>query len=461
MTDKDSLIVTETVDGVPIEDATRATRHKRNEKTSKTDTPTRGGDIYIWGIYLFLVIISIIELYSASSSEVSPNRLYRPLFIHLRWLALGFIAILILQRIHYKWFRRAAQPVAWICLGLVLYAGFFGVRINDAQRAIMIGTQTIQPAEMIKLALVIWLAQIMAKNQMSGGVTTKGVILSGVVVLVFSGSVFRNGMTNMILLMSVSVCMFIIGGIQWRKLGILALVYAVFGGAVMMAHFDDKDEEEVKFAQGEMITQRSSSGLEQSDTKIDRSATQMGRIEAWRHGLHPDDTITDSNTQAMHAQFAIARGGLTGNGPGNSRESARLPLAFTDFIYSIVVEDLGFWGGVMLIIVYMMLVVRAGIVASRCTRAFPALLIMGCAVMVTIQALVHMGIVTGLFPVSGQPLPLISKGGTSILVMSSAIGIMLSVSRFAVRSNADKKTIKKEINDLPDDLRADNPLMRP
>lgn len=460
MTDKDSLIVTETVDGIPIEDATRTTRRKRNGKTVRTDTPTRGGDIYIWGIYLFLVIISIIELYSASSSEVQPNRLYGPLFIHMRWLAVGFILILILQRIHYKWFRRFAQPAAWICLGLVIYASFFGARINNAQRAIMIGTQTVQPAELIKLALVVWLAQIMAKNQMSGGVTTKGVIISAVVVVIFSGSVFRNGMTNMLLLMAVSVCMFIIGGIQWRKLGILAVVYLVCGGAVMMVHFQDKDDSDVKFAQGEMVGQQAATGTDDR-SGIDRSDTQKGRIQAWLHGLHPDDTITDSNTQAMHAQFAIARGGLTGNGPGNSRESARLPLAFTDFIYSIVVEDLGFWGGVMLIVVYMMLVVRAGIVASRCTRAFPALLIMGCAVMITFQALVHMGIVTGLFPVSGQPLPFISKGGTSIVVMSAAIGIMLSVSRFAVRSNADKKTIRKELNDLPDDLRADNPLMRP
>lgn len=459
MTDKDTLIVTETVDGIPIADATRSLPKRRKKSAASESTATGKGDIYIWGLYLFLVTLSIIELYSASSSEVTASRLYGPLFIHLRWLALGFLVILFFQRIHYKWFRRFAQPVAWICLALVVYASFFGATINEAQRAIMIGELTVQPAEMIKLALVVWLAQIMAKNQMSGGVTTKGVVISAIVVLVFSGSVFRNGMTNMLLLMAVSVCMFIIGGIQWRKLGILFLVYLVCGGAVMVSHFQEKDDSQAKFAQGEMVDQQGTS-IDPSST-IDRSGTQKGRIQAWLHGLHPNDTIDDSNTQAMHAQFAIARGGLTGQGLGNSRESARLPLAFTDFIYSIVVEDLGFWGGVMLIIVYMMLVVRAGVVASRCTRAFPALLIMGCAVMITFQALVHMGIVTGLFPVSGQPLPFISKGGTSILVMSAAIGIMLSVSRFAVRSNADKKTIKKELNDLPDDLRADNPLMRP
>ncbi len=119
---------------------------------------------------------------------------------------------------------------------------------------------------------------------------------------------------------------------------------------------------------------------------------------------------------------------------------------------------MGIWGGLGLIVVYMILVARAGVMASKCRRAFPALLIMGCAVMIALQALVHMGIVTAVFPVSGQPLPLISKGGTSILVMSAAIGMMLSVSRFAVRNN-NETAIRDELKELPEDLRSENPLL--
>ena len=113
-----------------------------------------------------------------------------------------------------------------------------------------------------------------------------------------------------------------------------------------------------------------------------------------------------------------------------------------------------------MLLLYLCLVARAGRVASKCRRAFPAILIMGCAVMIVLQALVHMVIVVGIGPVSGQPLPLISKGGTSILTMSMAIGMMLSVSRFAVTNN-NKKDIKAELNTLPEDLQADNPAMLP
>ena len=118
-------------------------------------------------------------------------------------------------------------------------------------------------------------------------------------------------------------------------------------------------------------------------------------------------------------------------------------------------EDIGLVGGVGLLVLYLFLLARAGRVAYKCSRAFPAFLIMGCAVLIVFQALVHMAIVTGLFPVSGQPLPLISKGGTSVVVMSVAIGIMLSVSRFAVTSG-NRKAIKEELKELPEDMQAAN-----
>lgn len=118
-------------------------------------------------------------------------------------------------------------------------------------------------------------------------------------------------------------------------------------------------------------------------------------------------------------------------------------------------EDTGLVGGIILLVIYLFLLARAGRIAYKCSRAFPAFLIMGCAVLIVFQALVHMAIVTGLFPVSGQPLPLISKGGTSVLVMSAAIGIMLSVSRFAVTSG-NKNAIKQELDELPEDMQAAN-----
>jgi cell division protein FtsW len=162
----------------------------------------------------------------------------------------------------------------------------------------------------------------------------------------------------------------------------------------------------------------------------------------------------------MRSYMAQAHGGLHGVLPGNSRETSRLPLAFSDYIYAIVVEDFGFIGGFVLMVLYLWLLARAYNVARRCYQVYPAFLVSGMAMMITLQALCHMAIVTGTGPVSGQPLPLYSKGGTSILVTSMAIGIMLSVSRFAVRNNTEnnsRQQINREADALPEEARGANP----
>ena len=169
-----------------------------------------------------------------------------------------------------------------------------------------------------------------------------------------------------------------------------------------------------------------------------------------------NDDITDENKQEQLSYIAQAHGGLLGVGPGNSRENARLPLAFSDYIYAIVIEELGLITGVFLLICYLWLLARAGWVATRCKQTFPCLLVIGCAIYIVYQALFHMAIVTGVFPVSGQPLPLISKGGTSVIVTSIALGIMLSTCRHAAFKD-DKEAIRKEIEALPENMQSDNP----
>ena len=188
----------------------------------------------------------------------------------------------------------------------------------------------------------------------------------------------------------------------------------------------------------------------------------MSRIKRWL-GIGDSlpkyqQKITASNRQEMYSYMAQANGSWHGVLPGNSRETARLPLAFSDYIYAIIVEDWGFLGGFLLLALYLCLLGRAGVIAAKCRSAFPALLILGMAVMVVLQALFHMAIVTGLAPVSGQPLPLISKGGSSILVTSVAFGIMLSVSRTAAYKDDDTQEINAEIASLPSQLTAENPL---
>lgn len=156
--------------------------------------------------------------------------------------------------------------------------------------------------------------------------------------------------------------------------------------------------------------------------------------------------------------MAQANGGIHGVGPGNSREASRLPLAFSDYIYAIIVEELGLIGGIIVLILYLWLLGRAMGIASRCNRTYPALVVIGMAIMIVAQAIFHMAIVTGVGPVSGQPLPLLSKGGTSILVTSIAFGIMLSISRTANRQGGKRQDIRDEIDALPEQLGAENQM---
>ena len=420
-------------------------------------------DPYIWGIYIAFLIISIIELFSASSTEVSGSNVYSPLIRHAIFLFLGFGIVLWLQRTPYTVIGKTAWLFALISLGLLLVSNFVGVEINGAQRAIGIAGITIQPAEIVKLSVVCLLASILGKNQTPGGVTNAGVIKAALVVILFSACLWRNGLTNTLLLMLVSISMMIIGGIQKRKLAVVFLVYFVAGIGLLCIKYispSHNDYDAVVQEQQLISSVGAGGGIIQntgaSGEGIDRTGTQINRVKRHLEGVKYNDKITDENRQVMMSKFAQANGGLTGKGPGNSRESARLPLAFSDYIYSIIVEDTGFLGGAGLLVLFLSLLARAGRIAYKCTRALPAFLILGCAVMIVFQALVHMAIVTGVFPVSGQPLPFISKGGTSVLVMSMALGIMLSVARFATNKGADRQHIRAEKNALGEDMQAAN-----
>lgn len=417
-------------------------------------------DPYIWGIYIMLLVISVVELFSASSTEIKGENVYGPLIRHVIFLVMGLGIVLWLQRTPYTIISKFAWAFAILSLGLLLLSSFIGEEINGAQRAINIGGFTIQPAEIVKLSVVCLLASILGKNQTPGGVTTKGVIVAGIVVVVFGACLWRNGLTNTILLMLVSICMMLIGGIQWRKFFTVMGIYAIGVAALVSIKYVTPSTTEFDRVEKEqqLIRQSGAGGalvVGESGEGVNRTGTHKGRITRFIEGVNPDDPIDDYNRQVIFSKFALANGGLFGQGPGNSRESARLPLAFSDYIYSIIVEDTGFVGGALILLLYMLLVARAGRIAYKCSRAFPAFLILGCAVMIVLQAFVHMAIVTGLFPVSGQPLPLISKGGTSVLVMSAALGIMLSVSRFAAHSK-NKNDVKEEMKTLPDDMQAAN-----
>lgn len=436
--------------------------------TGRSDAPAAVArpDKYIWAIYIFLCIISIVELYSASSREVGLNSSFGvlgPVVRHSLQLLGGFAVMLFLQRRHYREFWPATYLFVIVSLGLMLYVNFFGEIVNGARRSITLLGIPIQPAEFIKLSAVLVLSMIIARNQQPKGVglTDKGMWGCAVVVLVFSAVLAKQGMTNTLLLMTVSISLMLIGGVKLRKLLLVLAIYGACGGlfvAYLALKPADKQKVQTELKvtpEGQIIETEVVKDAKDADNRLGTWTSRLTRFgDTVPKYMQP---INATNRQEMYAYMAQANSRGIGVGPGNSRESARLPLAFSDFIYSIIVEDLGLLGGITVLVLYLCLLGRAAGIASRCQRAYPAMLVLGMALMIVVQALVHMAINSGVAPVSGQPLPLISKGGSSILVTSIALGIMLSVSRYAASSKSKRQAIKQEMDALPEDMRAANP----
>ena len=429
------------------------------EKISRyREMSMRYGDPWIWGIYLTLVVLSIVESYSASSRDVALMGVYEPIIKQVAYLLLGSFFVIGLSRINYnnKVLLLVLIPLLWIfTMVALIYVLVAGEVVNGAQRAFTIPVigLSVQPSELAKLSAVTALAYIMAKNQEDRDVSTKGVAVSAALVAIFGGLMINSGLTNTLLLMCISAAMFVVGGARVKKLLAVLAIYAIVGGLFWVwKDLSDKREENMRQVTAIQDTQAT---IDKSKT-VNRHGMRKDRIYNWRDRselIH--DSVNSQNSQEMFSIMAQAHGGLWGVGIGNSRECSRLPLAFSDYIYSIIIEEIGLVGGIFVIILYLWLLSRAAMIARRCHRVLPALLIIGMASMITFQALFHMAINTGVFPVSGEPLPLISKGGTSILVTSIAIGVMLSVSR-TIANNAYGKN-KDDGNTLPSGLDARNP----
>ena len=444
------------------------------EKTKKyTELSQKYGDPWIWGIYIMLLIISIIESYSASSREIASQGIYMPIIKQCIFLGLGAVCVIVLQRIDYnkpKFLYAMIPGLAVITVMSLIYVMFFGEVINGARRAMtIVPGVTLQPAELAKLSIVTMLSYIFAKSQKNQDISTNGLVGAAFVVALYGGLMIRSGLTNTLLLIAISGSMLLIGGARFKKIGILMAFFCfMFGIFFIIKSNNDKKEEMFKDTQKEMQVTAPAAGVvveETPDSKsgegeIARSGTWKKRLHDWWHSdslvYRP---ITPKNQQEMFSRMAQAHGGLVGKGIGQSRECSRLPLAFSDYIFSIIVEELGLVGGVFVLLLYLSLLGRAAMIVRRSKRVLPSLLVIGMASFITFQALFHMAINVGVFPVSGQPLPLISKGGTSIIVISVAFGVMLSVSRTI--ANYGNKKNKADETPVIEGLDAENPTEIP
>lgn len=421
-------------------------------------------DAQIWGIYIGLFLISIVELYSASSHEVKASNIFGPFLRHIMFLVTGLGMMLVLQRTHYQKFLKWTKWFATVSVLFMAYTLVNGDYINGARRSFSIGIASIQPAEMLKLSAVLVIALILCRSQKKGmrDVTDIGLWRVTGAVMLFGGLLFFQGLTNTLLLMAISLSMMVIGGVSLPKIGkafIVLVVFAVAGLGIKVLF--GTGEKKAETAENDLIVPGTEYVVARATE--DSKVANVGRLQTWVNRVNRHfktgkwrDPINDENQQEQYSYLAQAHGGVFGVMPGNSRETARLPLAFSDYIYAIIIEELGLAGGIVVLVLYLWLLARASVVCRRCQTAFPAFLVLGMAVFIVFQAIVHMCIVTGVFPVSGQPLPLISKGGTSIWITSIAFGVMLSVSRFAARKNKNAE-IKQEMNILSEDLKAQNP----
>ena len=444
----------------------------QNLKPNKYNEISRKyGDPWIWGIFIMLVIISIIESYSASSREVAKAGLYAPLIKQCVFLAIGALIVVGLLRVNYNnvMFLYIAVPIlALFTVFSLVYVMKFGDLINGARRSMTIirGLPSIQPSEFAKLSIVTLLSYIFAKSQKNRDISTRGLIWAAIVVAVYGGLMYKSGLTNTLLLISISGSMLLIGGAQLKKIIILFVFFGfMVGGFFIIKSHNDEKEQLVKEMQAKMPSAEKEDVeevLAQSKPKgnVDRGATRWKRISDW---WHRDSLvykpITAENQQEMFSRMALANGGLFGVGVGRSRECSRLPLAFSDYIFSIIVEETGFFGGLFVLALYLSLLGRAAMIVRRSKRVLPSLLVIGMASFITFQALFHIAINVGVFPVSGQPLPLISMGGSSMMVICVAFGVMLSVSR-TIANQGNKKN-KAEETSVIEGLDAENPTEIP
>lgn len=420
--------------------------------TSKVRT-----DHHLWGIYIVLVLFSIVELFSASIQEVNPEDIYGPIKRHVIFLGAGFLIMLMLQRIHYRYIYGVIPIYVLLSMAAMVAVNLVGTKINGEMRALSIGGFTVLPAEFLKLAAALGVAWILSKAKLRNGgrVSWRGFLICSAFLAACIITIIPHGLSNAILVASIGLAMMLVGGVEWKHFGLAILCAIVLGGGFVLVMMNSKSE--VPFTEHELRAfELNKQNPDSVRAGLARGKTWKARIDRFLASDKHLAQITDDNKQEQMSFIAQAHGGLTGVGVGHSRENARLPLAFSDYIFAIIVEELGLLLGLFLLFAYLWLLGRAAHLTMNFRQTLPGILVIGCAFVIVFQALYHIAIVTGAAPVSGQPLPLISKGGTGVIVTSMALGIMLSVSRHAARYN-DSAAVKQELEVLPESLQSTNP----
>ena len=352
-----------------------------------------------------IIVLSMYSLLAVSSTSgilVFRNPDSSPTYFvvrHALFLMAGFLLVYLTHLIPYKYFSRLSQLLVVIAIPLLVITLFFGKSINEANRWLevpIIGL-TFQTSDFAKLALIMYLARLLSQKQDE----IKDFYRAFLPLIIPTGFIciliMPEDLSTAMILLSTCIILMYIGRINTRHLLLLIL--------------------------GGMIVVGSYAGISMLLEKEGRVGTWKSRIESYL------DTDAE-NYQVEQAKIAIARGGFLGKFPGNSTQRNFLPHSYSDFIYAVIIEEYGLLiGGIPILLLYLILLYRAGVIVRKSTRTFPAFLAIGLTLGVVLQAMVHMAVSVNLFPVTGQPLPLVSMGGTSLILTSLSLGMILSISK--------------------------------
>ena len=359
------------------------------------------GDKYIWTIVVLLSLVSIVLVYSASSHlafAYKQGDTLSFLIKHLFHLGIGYFIMWLLSKVPYKYFFNSSILIFGFAVLLVCWAISGGESIDgaNASRWIRVSDFTFQPSELAKVSLFVLLARnlILYKDKLNSFKASFFPILGPV--LLICGLILPSNFSTSAIIFMISMLILFVGRYSLKWLGIMLLI-----GITSLASF---------YA---IVTNY--------PTISNRVATWNSRIECYF-----DKTCV--SYQVHHAKMAIARGGVWGKGPGKSVEKNFLPQSSSDFVYAVIIEEYGRFGGLFVILLYLSLLFRVLKIASKTDDDFAVLVVVGLGISIVSQAFINMAVAVNLLPVTGQTLPLISAGGSSVWMTCAAIGLILSIS---------------------------------
>jgi cell division protein FtsW len=361
------------------------------------------GDKVIWAVIVFLTIISLVSVYSSigelafKKASGDPSRYF---FKHVLFIILGYCVLYFVHRIPYKNFFNISSPFIVLSVVLLVATIAFGTSENDAARWLRVPGTSIgfQTSDIAKIALAAYIARILSgcqDNPMESELSFKKIMIA---ILVVSGLIMPSNLSTALMIYAGSVILMFVGRIPVKRI---------------MSAFA------VLLAAGILVTI-----LGTVFPKLWRFGTWKNRIVTFVIGGNEDSTY-----QTNYAKAAIATSGLVGKLPGNSSVRYSLPYAYSDFIYAIIIEEWGAIVAILVLLAYLALLYRTGLIVKASSRTFPAFLAIGLSINLVLQAMVHMAVSVGLFPVTGQTLPIVSHGGTSMIITFMSLGVILSISR--------------------------------